>query len=264
MFQQVEDFGAESEALYRLLGPLEESDYERQTLFKGWTLNHILGHLHHWNWAADLSLRDPEAFQAWMADAMPRMSTQGMRSIEQEWLDGLQGRRLLQAWRDYYGEMSERFGAADPKQRVKWAGPDMSVRSSITARLMETWSHAQAVYDLLGVERLDTDRIRNIAQLGINTFGWTFHNRGEAPPGDVPAVRLTAPSGASWEWNVENTLDLVEGSATEFCQVVAQTRNIADTDLLVSGPVATRWMAVAQCFAGPVETPPPPGARHRD
>jgi uncharacterized protein (TIGR03084 family) len=140
----------------------------------------------------------------------------------------------------------------------------MSVRSSITARLMETWSHAQAVYDLLGVERLDTDRIRNIAQLGINTFGWTFHNRGEAPPGDVPAVRLTAPSGATWEWNVENTLDLVEGSASEFCQVVAQTRNIADTDLLVSGPVATRWMAVAQCFAGPVETPPPPGARHRD
>ena len=38
----------------------------------------------------------------------------------------------------------------------------MSARSSISARLMETWAHGQAVYDRLGVVRVDTDRIRNI------------------------------------------------------------------------------------------------------
>ena len=31
---------------------------------------------------------------------------------------------------------------------MKWFGPDMSVLSSISARLMETWAHDQAVYDL--------------------------------------------------------------------------------------------------------------------
>ena len=262
MLEQAVDFREESEALYVLLAPLSEQEFERQTQFKDWTLNDILGHLHHWNWAADYSLRDGDAFQAWVNELMPEAAVHGLRPIENRWLDGLKGRQLLETWRDYYLEMSARFEAVDPKHRVKWAGPDMSVRSSITARLMETWSHAQAVYDLLGVERVDTDRIRNIAQLGINTFGWTFHNRGEAPPGDVPCVRLRAPSGASWEWNTENTNDRVEGSATEFCQVVTQTRNIADTGLTVSGPTATRWMAVAQCFAGPVETPPPAGARH--
>lgn len=262
MLEQAIDFREESEALYALLEPLSEEDFERQTRFKDWTLNDVIGHLHHWNWAADYSLRDGDAFQAWVNELMPEVTTHGIRTVEKRWLEGLRGRKLLRTWRNFYLEMSERFEAADPKQRVKWAGPDMSVRSSITARLMETWSHAQAVYDQLGEERVDTDRIRNVAQLGINTFGWTFHNRGEPPPGEVPAIRLTAPSGAIWEWHGENTHDRVEGSATEFCQVVTQTRNIADTALTVSGPVAARWMDVAQCFAGPAETPPKPGTRY--
>ena len=53
-----------------------------------------------------------------------------------------------------------------PKKRVQWFGPDMSVRSSITARLMETWAHSQAIYDLLGQTRTNTDRIKNIVIMG--------------------------------------------------------------------------------------------------
>ena len=90
---------------------------------------------------------------------------------------GLCGRELLEEWHTFVLEMSQRFGAADPLKRVKWAGPDMSVRSSITARLMETWAHGLAIYDALGVERVDSDRIRNIVVLGVNTFGWTFKNQ---------------------------------------------------------------------------------------
>ena len=36
----------------------------------------------------------------------------------------------------------------------------MSARSSISARLMETWAHGQEVYDHLGVVRVDADRIK--------------------------------------------------------------------------------------------------------
>jgi len=35
--------------------------------------------------------------------------------------------------------------------RVKWIGVDMSARSCLTARLMETWAHGQEIYDILGV-----------------------------------------------------------------------------------------------------------------
>jgi uncharacterized protein (TIGR03084 family) len=138
----------------------------------------------------------------------------------------------------------------------------MSARSSISARLMETWAHGQAVYDRLGVVRVDAERIRNVAVLGVNTFAWTFRNRGLEVPGPAPRVRLEAPSGVWWEWNPQVGPDLVEGSATEFCQVVAQTRAWADTSLRVEGAVARRWMEIAQCFAGPPEDPPEPGTRH--
>ena len=262
MLQQAIDFRDESQALYRLLERLNDDEFDRATLFKGWTVNDVIGHLHMWNWAADLSLQDGDAFQAWIATLMKDIVSGGLRQFENKWLDGRQGKALLNEWRDFYLPMSERFAAAEPKTRVRWAGPDMSVRSAITARLMETWAHGQAVYDLLGEERKDTDRIRNIAQLGINTFGWTFKNRGLDVPPNPPRVRLTAPSGDTWEWNTENTTDSVEGSATEFCQVVTQTRNIADTKLKTRGDTAAEWMAIAQCFAGPPEEPPLPGSRH--
>jgi uncharacterized protein (TIGR03084 family) len=139
----------------------------------------------------------------------------------------------------------------------------MSVRSCISARQMETWSHGQAQFDLLGIERVEHDRLRNIAIMGVNTFGWSFANRQLPIPVTKPYLQLTAPSGALWEWNSLAAADRIEGSAVEFCRVVTQTRNVADTALRVSGAIARQWMAIAQCFAGQPQDPPLPGTRYR-
>ena len=96
---------------------------------------------------------------------------------------------------------------------------------------------------------------------GVRTFGWTFANRKQPPPGAVPYVRLTAPSGAIWEWNAPSAESAVEGDGVEFCQVVTQTRGVGDTSLRVVGDVARQWMALAQCFAGPPNDPPAKGTR---
>jgi uncharacterized protein (TIGR03084 family) len=77
----------------------------------------------------------------------------------------------------------------------------------------------------------------------------------------MPYVRLTAPSGDTWEWGEPSETERIEGSAAEFCQVVTQTRNVADTALQLTGARAAAWMRVAQCFAGPPEQPPAPGTR---
>jgi uncharacterized protein (TIGR03084 family) len=262
MLQQALDFRDESESLYELLAPLAEADFSRHTLFKSWSIDAVVRHLHWLNRAADLALTDATAFVQFKAELLESAANGTLKSFEDKWVEGMHGKVLLQAWRRFYLLTAEHFVSADPKQRVQWAGPDMSVLSSITARLMETWAHAQAVYDLLGVERHDQDRIRNIAQLGINTFPWSFKNRQIEPPGPTPQVRLTAPSGAVWEWNPDNRNDAIAGTAVEFCQVVCQTRNVADTGLSIRGPVATQWLAIAQCFAGPPENPPAPGSRH--
>ena len=259
--QQAEDFRDECDAIKALLEPLSDADYEQSSGFKGWTFNQILRHLHVWNYAADLALQDADSFRQWLKDASNSVGSGRFTDFEASFLDGLAGQPLLERWAAFYPEMAERFAACDPAARLPWAGPSMSARSSITARLMESWAHAQAIYDALGVERQNGDRIRNIVVLGLNTYGWTFKNRGLEPPEPRPQLRLRAPSGELWEFGDPTEGERIEGPAEAFCQVVTQTRNIADTKLEVSGANATRWMSIAQCFAGPPNDPPAPGER---
>ena len=261
MMQQAEDFRDESAALADLVAPLSEAQFDTPTLFKGWTINQVLRHLHVWNIAAANSIEGEERFASFLRTLMGGERGRPFTTYEAEYLKGLSEKALFEAWQRQFELLAADFSTIDPKERLKWVGPDMSAISSVTARLMETWAHAQAIYDVLGVERQDTDRIGNIVRLGVNTYGWTFKNRKEDPPGPMPRLRLTAPSGAIWEYGEGE--DLIEGSATEFCQVVTQCRNIADTSLAVHGPVAARWMAIAQCFAGPPQDPPLPGTRYR-
>lgn len=263
MMQQARDFLDETIALSQLLEPLSDSDFDTETQFKGWTINNILRHLHVWNIAADLSLRDETAFSAFVQEMMAGIRSGRLPDFERAYLDGLSGHGLRTAWQERAHATADAFASADPKARVKWVGPDMSALSSITARLMETWAHAQAVYDVRGVARQDTDRIGNIVRLGVNTWGWTWKNRRVDPPGEMPHIRLSAPSGAVWEYGQASGSVQIVGSASEFCQVVTQCRNIADTSLEVTGEVAHQWMSVAQCFAGPPQDPPLPGTRHR-
>lgn len=261
--QQATDFLDESEALSALLALLSDADFETPTQFKGWTINNIIRHLHVWNIAADLALSDEAAFGEFIAKMMAGVRGGRLPDFEADYLSGLSGHELVTGWTTQYRAMTPRFAVADPKRRVRWVGPDMAVISSITARLMETWSHAQAIYDVLGVKRIDADRIGNIVRLGVNTYGFTWKNRRMEPPGPMPQLRLSAPSGAIWEYGEASDSGIISGSATEFCRVVTQCRNIADTSLDVSGEVAHQWMAIAQCFAGPPQDPPAPGTRFR-
>ncbi|MEM7188865.1 MAG: maleylpyruvate isomerase family mycothiol-dependent enzyme, partial [Pseudomonadota bacterium] len=222
--QQAHDFRDESAALNAILEPLSDADFDRITAFKDWTINDVLQHLHFFNLMADYSAFEPDRFQADYARFGALRTEHDSMTIPADiLLDRLTGQALRAAWVETYEEMTPRFAGADPKARVKWAGPDMSVRSSITARQMETWAHAQEVFDVLGLERAEADRVRNIAHLGVNTYGWTFVNRGEPVPEPSPYVRLTAPSGAVWEYGEPSEDERIEGSAVEFCQVTAQT-----------------------------------------
>lgn len=259
--QQAQDFLEECETLAAVLADLPEADWTRATQFKSWTVNDVLVHLYFWNRAADMSLANPDAFDVQIGAKLPEIMKVGMRPVENTAI-AERGRALFDAWQAQYRDMAARWGGVDPKTRVKWAGPEMSARSSITARQMETWAHGQEIFDLLGLDREDTDRIRNIVVLGVNTFAWSHKVQGLEVPGRVPRLRLTAPSGAVWTYGDADSPDLIEGPAVDFARVVTQTRNIADTALTVTGPVARRWMETAQCFAGGKETPPAPGTRH--
>lgn len=264
MTPEAMDLKAECDQIYALLKSYDESVFDTVTLFKNWTIGDVIRHLHLWNLAADMSLNDPKQFLKFVGETMTQMGS-GMSHLDFQtaYFDRQSSADVFTAWADYYPDMVERFYAADPDKRVKWAGPDMSVRSSIIARQMEHWSHAQAVFDVLGVERINADRIKNVAHIGVTTFSWSFRVRGVTPPTPKPFVKLKAPSGKIWTWNDPQSDNCVEGSAVEFSQVVTQCRNVHDTNLSIQGDIAADWMAHAQCFAGGPETPPAKGTRHK-
>lgn len=258
-------FLAETQRIYDLLQPLRPEDFQVPTQFKQWTFDDIVGHLHLWNVGARLSLHSREAFQLHVQEFWTAIQGgQSRVDYTRRWLNGRCGAELLDLWRNFTASLAEDFSRAEPRARVPWIGPEMSVRSSATARLMETWAHAQAIYDLLGVVRISTDDVlHSISVLGINTHSWTFRNRGLATPPDMPYVELHAPSGARWAWGAPEARESIRGRAEEFCQVMTQTRNVADTDLDVRGSGAMLWMSLAQCFAGAPVDPPLPGTRFR-
>ena len=262
MLEQAIHFKEESDALYKLLINADKNSFKLKTQFKSWTINDVLYHLHVWNIAALLSLKNENKFKEFMQNFMEAVkSGNSAREYEKILSDNTEGLDLLNLWKETYEKISNEFAKSDPKKRVKWAGPDMSVRSSITARHMETWAHGQEIFDQLGFERIDTDRIKNIVVIGVNTFGWTYINRNLSIPEKMPKLSLLSPSNELWEWNEDNEEDMISGSATEFSQVVTQVRNINDTSLKVSGKIANEWMSIAQCFAGPPENPPEKGTR---
>ena len=263
-FHQPQSFLDESEALFDVLAGVDASLFTRPTRFKEWAINDILAHLHIWNWALEQAIVVVPAFDNLLLQFKAHVKVAPVRTFENTWVAPLHGPELLDAWWAQCRQTTALVQSVDPKLRTRWFGPDMSARSNITARLMETWAHGQAIHDLLGLERVQTDRLKDIAVLGIHTFDWTFRVRKLQPPSVHPHVRLRAPSGATWSWNEASDTDLIEGNAAEFCQVVTQVRHVDDTQLHVVGEAARLWMASAQCFAGPAHTPPAAGTRFRE
>ncbi len=261
--QEAKDFLGESDALAALVDTLAPDAWSKVTQFKNWTFADTIAHLHLGNHLALLSLTDEPAYWSLVGKLMTAQQAEGHLALTHAWLDHADGVEICRQWRAFYPLVAQRFSETDASRRVPWAGSEMSARSSITARLMETWAHGHALFDASGLQREETDRIRAIAHLGVKTFAWSFKIRNLPPPAEAPVVRLKAPSGAAWEWNASSKRGLVQGSAVEFCQVVTQVRNIADTTILVEGEAARQWMSIAQCFAGLPENPPAPGVRYR-
>ena len=250
--RQINDFREEGTALHELLVSLTDDQWTLETPFKNRTVNWVVQHLHDADRWALHSVSDPDGFRDWVKNR------EKYRASEPE---PLEGRALMERWYQYQQDLCDELEKVDPQIRAPWFGPDMGLRMMATARQMETWSHGQDIYDLLKIKRVNTDRIRNICHIGVATYGWTFINRELDVPEPVPYVRLSAPSGTEWTWNDPSDTDFVAGSAVEFAHVVTQGRNVQEVNLDVRGDAAIAWMEIAQCFAGPPETPPIPGVR---
>lgn len=243
------DLAAEQEALDELVADLDDPRWDLPTPAEPWTIRDQISHLAYFDEMAALSATDPAGF-ATELNTIPEVGIDAYMERPLRKGRSLPPSGLLAWWRSARRDLLVALERCDPDTRVPWYGPPMRARSSAVARLMEAWAHGQDVADALGVRRRPTDRLFRVAGLGVRTFRFSFENRGLEVPGDRVRVTLHGPSGRVEVWN-EDAPDSITGPVEDFCLVVAQRRHVADTELLVDGPVATRWMEVAQVFAGP-------------
>ena len=116
--QQAYDFLDESNAVYELLSSLSDENFNEPTQFKEWTINDVIGHLHVWNYAADISLSDGDEWVNFSNNALKALgSGSSMNQFERTITNNIKGRELLEVWRKYFTDMTDRFASADPKKR---------------------------------------------------------------------------------------------------------------------------------------------------
>lgn len=227
---------------------------------EGWTVSTQVAHL---LWTDEVAVlaanaHTPEGKEAWDDVVLGAIADpEGFVDAGALELAELAPADLLARWDTARAALAEALRAVPDGQKMPWFGPPMSPTSMATARFMETWAHALDVYEALvaagSLAEMPavTDRIKHVAHLGVRTLGYSFVNNGLAAPAEEVRVELTAPSGETWAWGPEDAPQSVRGSAYDFCQLVTQRINRADTDLVATGADADRWLDIAQCFAGP-------------
>ena len=243
------DLRQESDGLLACLGGLRAEQWELPTPAEGWAIRDQVSHLAYFDDVAHLALTDAAAFRTEAERLMgggmdfPDRIAAQYRSMTQadltEWISAARA-RLLDA-----------FGADDPKRRLPWFGPNMSVASSATARLMETWAHGQDVYDAVGIAHPPSPGLRSIARLGVSTLAFAYRLNGRDIPDEPVRVALGPPDGGElWTWGPDEAVNRVSGLAEDFVLVVTQRRHWTDTALAVEGDVAAAWLDIAQAYAG--------------
>jgi len=242
----VEDLAAEQDALVAVLERIDPDDWFRPTPAWSWDVRDTVAHLADTDeLAVDTCLDGPRA--------LAKVAATCASSEDLTLLGVTKGRRrsgedVLAWW--MRAQLVERdvLAALDPQMRVPW-GLGMRPPSFVTARLMEAWAHSLDVHAALGLEPVDTDRLRHIAWIGVKALPYAYSVVGVAPPETPLRIELTLPSGAAWTFGPEAAPNRITGPASEFCRVFVQRIPAsAAPNLVADGDGAEQALRVARSF----------------
>jgi uncharacterized protein (TIGR03084 family) len=244
-----QDLKAETQEILQALEGLDAPVWSTITHCLPWTVKDQLAHLAWNDHATVTALTDPEKFLA-----NKPTTPAGIQAMVDAVIVNNQhrsGQDVAQWFREERESLLEAVVGRDPRERMPWYGPEMSIASKLTARLMETWAHGYDITNALGVVREPSDRVRHVVFLGLQALPNAYAAHGLPVPAAAVRVEVVAPSGAQWSFGRGEAVDVVRGDAFELAQVVTQRIHRADTKLHAEGPVANQWLSIAQAFAGP-------------
>ena len=244
--QLIDDLVAEQRYLDAQLADLPDEAWQNDTPCRGWMVRDVISHLAEVDESAA-----GVATGALQSMSGGERSEDGTRSVLQDSSRHMTRTQLVDWWRAARDRMEVALRSRDGRDRLPWAGPPMSARSFATARLMECWSHGLDALDGAGIEAIHSDRLQHIAHLGFITRNFAYRTRGLEPNDEPLRVELTLPSGAGWLRGDDDAVNVISGSAVDFCRVATQRIHYKDTGLSYTPGAAEEFLQVAQAFAGP-------------
>ena len=134
---------ADLETQYReldnLVAELSDEQWHLETPFFHWSIFDQVAHIAFFDHEALWAIEKPELFRNRAGGVMGAIKDGGRLPDYINPLLGIEGHgQLLSLWRKTRSRLLENFQKLTPQDRIIWYGPDMSVLSFITARLMET------------------------------------------------------------------------------------------------------------------------------
>ncbi|MEX0874527.1 MAG: maleylpyruvate isomerase family mycothiol-dependent enzyme [Actinomycetota bacterium] len=246
------DFGDESAALDGLLATLDDDGWLTPTPAEGWDVRDSVAHL---------AIGDELALECVAFDRNPKVMDDGLAAVvagadaaaafEKGLVD--RGRTVSPSevhawWRRANAELREALAKIDPDRRLPWGGNRMSTVSFVAARLMETWAHGVDCFDAAGVEPIDTDRLRHVAQLALRALPYAFLVAQVPGPGPV-RLELKSRSGEAWSIGPDDAPTVIRGTASDWCRVATHRDRRGERNHLEGeGPDAADVLSHVQAY----------------
>jgi uncharacterized protein (TIGR03084 family) len=260
MREILSDLVAEEQHLDQFLQSLSDREWKKNTPAVGWTIQDQVSHL------------------AYVEGVAAEVLEQGRKRLEAENVDDIDewtaigvaiGRpqrhqEVIEWWRHRRADVVDALSRMTAGDRVPWLYGDMGAKSFATMRLMETWAHGLDIKvamlgrilpipedDLEEEEEdplADTSRLRHIAWLGQKSLPFSYHQVGEEYPEQGVRVEVMGPKYQGWRFGPEDSDQVIRGMAGDWCRVVVQRQDPADTGLKAVGEHAERALEIARAY----------------
>jgi uncharacterized protein (TIGR03084 family) len=245
----VDELTAEQDSLDALVASLDEDRWATPTPAVGWNVRDQIAHLAFFDDVARASLvaDDDRSFRDLLREER-RHRPDGLGAAPGA---GSSGADVLSWWRTARRAEVAELRRLDGARRVVWGPNRMAATSLCTARLMETWAHGLDCYAALGVDPVDTNRLRHVCHITYRAIPHGMRDAGLAmsAPLEQLLVEVTAPDGQLWQFGSPDAPQRITGKAGELARVGVRRLALAEaTTLRAEGPFAEAALGALKAY----------------
>ncbi|NJP69287.1 TIGR03084 family metal-binding protein [Streptomyces spiramenti] len=242
------DLATEIEETAELVSGLTDDAWATPTPAPEWTVADQVAHLTFVFHLARTAASDATAFSRLVEGASGDFDGAVDTSLRE--FRGFPPAELLARYRALGRGSVEALGAVPADRTVPWLVNPLPPPVLAAAGVMEVFAHGQDIADALGVVREPTDRLYHLVWFASLTSDFGYLARGMTPPPEPLRIEVVGPGGDTWAHGPQDAENTVTGPAHDLCLLVTRRRHRADLALRATGPVADRWLDIAQAYRG--------------